>query len=65
MNDGDQQRFSGPVAVFQGRRLPERATPAGYSALIDAYDLSVPLPRTLSAISESMNCSSTPFPLKK
>ncbi|WP_322099615.1 Fic family protein [Aquibaculum arenosum] len=28
------------------------ATPAGYAALIDAYDLSVPLPRTLSATGE-------------
>ena len=42
-------RFPGPVTVFQERRLPERATPAGYAALIDAYDLSVPLPRTLTA----------------
>src|SRR5271157_3742774 len=32
--------------------LPERATPAGYSALIDAYGLRVPLPRTLSATGE-------------
>ena len=45
-------RFSGPVAVFQERRLPERATPAGYAALIDAYDLSVPLPLTLTATGE-------------
>lgn len=50
MNEGIQYRFSGPVTVFQERRLPERAAPAGYSALIDAYDLSVPLPRILSAI---------------
>jgi hypothetical protein len=47
-----QHRFSGPVTVFQERRLPERATPAGYSALIGAFDLQVPLPRTLSAIGE-------------
>ena len=47
-----QHRFSGPVTVFQERRLPERATPAGYSALIGAYDLFVPLLRTLSAIGE-------------
>ena len=52
MNKAVQQRFSGPVTVFQERRLPEKATPAGYSALIDAYDLSAPLPRTLSAIGE-------------
>lgn len=47
-----RRHFSGPVTVFQERRLPERGAPAGYSALIDAYDLSVPLPRTLSAIGE-------------
>ena len=47
-----QHHFSGPVTVFQERRLPERATPAGYSALIGAFDLQVPLPRTLSAIGE-------------
>ena len=45
-------RFSGPVRVFQEQRLPEKATPAGYSALINAFGLSVPLPRTLCAIGE-------------
>lgn len=49
--DGETQ-FSGPVTVFQERRLPETATPAGYTALIDAYGLTVPLPRMLSAIGE-------------
>ena len=44
-----QRHFSGPITVFQDRRLPERATPAGYAALIDAYRLQVPLPRTISA----------------
>src|SRR5215467_1086372 len=47
-----QNRFSGPVTVFQEQALPERATPAGYAALIDAYGLKVPLPRTLSATGE-------------
>ncbi|WP_366555723.1 Fic family protein [Aquibaculum sediminis] len=47
-----QTRFSGPVTVFQERRLPETATPAGYAALIDAYNLAAPLPRALSAIGE-------------
>lgn len=47
-----ETQFSGPVTVFQERRLPETATPAGYAALIDAYGLAVPLPRTLSAIGE-------------
>ncbi len=32
--------------------MPERATPAGYAALIDACSLHVPLPRTLSATGE-------------
>lgn len=50
MDEVTQIDFSGPVTVFQERRLPERATPAGYSALIGAYELSVPLPRTLFAI---------------
>jgi hypothetical protein len=42
--------FPGPADVFHERRLPEIATPAGYAALIHAYDLAVPLPLTLSAI---------------
>jgi Fic/DOC family len=42
--------FSGPVSVLHERRLPEAATPAGYAALIHAYDLPVPVPRVLCAI---------------
>ena len=43
--DGQQKNpFSGPVIVFQERSLPERAKPMGYAALIEAYDVSVPLP---------------------
>ncbi len=52
MDVARQHRFSGPIAVFQDRRLPERATPAGYTALIDACRLQVPLPRTLFATGE-------------
>src|SRR5271165_1744276 len=52
MDAATERHFSGPVTVFQERRLPERATPAGYSALIGAFDLQIPLPRTLSAIGE-------------
>lgn len=48
----DEHHFSGPVTVFHERALPERATPAGYAALIDAYRLRVPLPRALSATGE-------------
>ncbi len=52
MTRREQHQFSGPVSVFHERRLPETATPVGYSALIDAYGLAVPLPRMLSAIGE-------------
>jgi len=52
MDPGIPHSFSGPVTVFRERRLPERAIPAGYSALISAYDMSVPLPRMLSATGE-------------
>ena len=52
MNAAISNRFSGPVTVFQDYRLPECATPAGYAALIDAYGLNTPLPRTLCAIGE-------------
>ncbi|MBB4210793.1 Fic family protein [Rhodothalassium salexigens DSM 2132] len=45
-----QNPFSGTVTVFQEQRLPEPAALAGYSALIDAYGLAVPLPRTLCGI---------------
>lgn len=44
--------FSGSTLVFHERRLPARGQPAGYAALIDAFDLSVPWPRVLSAIGE-------------
>lgn len=52
MKKENNNRFSGPVTVFHDRRLPERATPAGYAAVIDAFALKVPLPRMLSAIGE-------------
>lgn len=52
MNQAKRNQFSGPVTVFHGRRLPETATPAGYSALIDGFDLNTPLPRTLAATSD-------------
>lgn len=45
-------RFSGAVTIFHERALPEKATPAGYAALVDAYGLPVPLPRTVSATGE-------------
>jgi hypothetical protein len=50
MRAGQRKPFSGVVTVFHGRRLPEAATPVGYAALIEAYDLAVPVPLTLAAI---------------
>jgi len=52
MNNALKHIFSGSVTIFQEKRLPERGVLAGYAALIDAYDLKVPLPGTLSAIGE-------------
>ena len=52
MPEAQRHHFSGLVTIFQERRLPETATPAGYSALIDAYHLAIPMPRTLSATGE-------------
>src|SRR5450631_1406033 len=49
---GNQHHFSGPVTVYHDRLLPERATPSGYAALIEAFELRVPLPRTLCATGE-------------
>jgi len=49
MAGGTNHRFSGPVTVLHERRLPEPATPAGYAALIDAFNLEVPIPIRLSA----------------
>ncbi len=45
------KRFSEAVTVFHGYRLPEKAVPVGYAALIDAYNLAVPFPYRLCAIS--------------
>ncbi|MDE0283979.1 MAG: cell filamentation protein Fic, partial [Gammaproteobacteria bacterium] len=50
MNSKQLNPFSEPVIIFHERRLPEKAKPVGYAAMIDNYDLAVPLPVTLSAI---------------
>jgi len=44
--------ISQPVKHFHGRPLPEPAIPAGYAALIERFELSVPLPPRLAAIAE-------------
>ena len=48
----NHHRFLQSVKVFREQRLPVTSTPAGYAALIDAYDLNVPLPRRLVATGE-------------
>ena len=50
MANAATKQFSGQVSTFQESRLPEPALPVGYAALIGAYGLRVPLPRTLCAI---------------
>src|SRR6056297_1588963 len=52
MKKSSHKYLSEPVTVFHERRLPERGIPAGYAALIDAYNLKVPLPCRLCAIGE-------------
>jgi len=50
MKNINSNQFSGPVRLLQESRLPEEALPIGYAALIDAYNLQVPLPLFLCAI---------------
>ena len=50
MNKMPPKPFSGNIIVFHERRLPVEAKPVGYAALIEAYNLGVPLPLRLFAI---------------
>ena len=52
MKNPPQPQFPPSVAFLLDRRLPENAMPVGYAALIQAYDLQVPVPIRLCAISE-------------
>jgi len=54
------ERSSRAVISFRGRKVPEPATPTGYAALIERYDLRVPLPPRLSGIAERHHPRSTP-----
>lgn len=45
---------------FHGRRLPERAEPAGYAWLIERYDLRIPLPPRLAGIAAVHHKVETP-----
>ena len=42
--------FSQSVNHFRGRALPEPAIPAGYAAIIERFELAVPLPSRLVAV---------------
>ncbi|MGH7026960.1 Fic family protein [Brevundimonas sp.] len=44
--------YPGPRTLFRESRLPEQAVPAGYSALIETWNLDAPPPRILCAIGE-------------
>lgn len=50
MEPGQQKPSSEAVTVFHGCPLPETAIPVSYAALINAYDLAVPVPIRLAAI---------------
>lgn len=50
MAAAQKKPFSDAVSVFHGRWLPEPAIPVGYAALIDAFELAVPVPIDLAAI---------------
>src|SRR5579862_3513327 len=52
--------FSHPVTAFHGTELSEPASPAGYAALIDHFNLPIPLPPRLTAIAVRHHPASTP-----
>jgi Fic/DOC family protein len=58
-NYGVSEQKSQTVRDFRGRVLPEPATLAGYAALIQRYDLKVPLPPSLAGIASRHHPSST------
>ena len=52
MNNSPRKRISRSVSVFHERALPElEAVLVGYAALVDSYELRVPLPERLAVIS--------------
>lgn len=57
--DTEQAWRPAMVTTFRGSQLPEAAVLAGYSALIDRYDISIPLPPILSAIGTRRNPKSS------
>jgi hypothetical protein len=58
MSQGSDQ-FGRPVTEFRGSILPEAAILAGYSALIERYNLPIPMPPYLAAIGRRRNPASS------
>ncbi len=54
-----KQQYSQLIHVFRGRQAPEESTLVGYGALIDAFNLNVPLPQSLSLVSQKRRSYST------
>lgn len=54
-----RQHYSQLIHVFRGRQAPEESTLVGYGALIDAFNLNVPLPQSLSLVSQKRRSYST------
>lgn len=53
METKNSRKFSSQAGIFHDRYLPEKgATLAGYSALMSAYQLEVPLPEIVAVISQ-------------
>jgi len=52
MNHNGMNQFSKKTDTLQENKLPETALLVGYAALIDAFDLQVPLPSSLCAVSD-------------
>lgn len=54
------EHYAHSVTHLRGRPLPEPGRPAGYGALIERFDLAVPLPPRLAAIATRHHPVSTP-----
>jgi len=52
MDRPQSEHYSDAVNDFHGRRLPEPGKPVGYAAVVDRYNLRVPLPPQLAFISK-------------
>ncbi len=52
MDSSKNKHFSEKLSVFQDRRLPEYSNLVGYSAIINYYNLNIPLPHNLCAVSD-------------